>query len=52
MHSAPMAASVAPVSTNDSPFSILDAVALTSVVDAPNDFAASSNEQRVRVLAS
>ena len=52
MHSAPIAASVLPVSTSDSPFSILEAVALTSVVDAPSDLAASSNEQRVRVLAS
>ena len=52
MHSAPIAANVAPVSTRDSPFSMLDAVVLTSVVDAPNDFAASSNEQRVLVLAS
>jgi len=52
MHSAPIAASVAPVSTSDSPFSMLDAAGLTSVVDAPSDFAANSNEHRVRVLAS
>src|SRR5947209_5634120 len=51
MHSAPMAARVIPVSTSDSPFSMLDAAVLTSVVDAPSDLAASSNEQRVRVLA-
>jgi hypothetical protein len=31
---------------------MLDAAVLTSVVDAPSDLAASSNEQRVRVLAS
>ena len=43
---------VMPVSLRDSPFSMLEEWALTSVVSAPRAFAASSNEVRVRVLDS
>ena len=52
MQSQPAAISVMPVSTRDSPFSMLDALALTRVVIAPKDFEANSNDTRVRVLAS
>ena len=52
MHSAPSARSVSPVSFSYSPFSIEEDLSLTSVVVAPSDFAASSNEVRVRVLDS
>ncbi len=43
---------VRPVSSSDSPFSMLEAVALTSVVVAPSTLAANSKETRVRVDAS
>ena len=52
MHSAPRARSVRPVSFRLSPFSIEEDLSLTSVVVAPSDFAASSNEVRVLVLDS
>ena len=52
MHSAPSARSVSPVSFRLSPFSIDEDLSLTSVVVAPSDLAASSNEVRVRVLDS
>jgi hypothetical protein len=37
---------------SDSPFSMLEAVAVTTAVDAPRVLAANSNETRVRVEAS
>ena len=50
--SAPRARSVSPVSFRLSPFSIDEDLSLTSVVVAPSDLAASSNDVRVRVLDS
>ena len=47
--SAPSEVTVYPVSISDSPFSMLDADAEISAVVAPRDFAANSNETRVRV---
>ncbi len=44
-----MHSTVQPVSISDSPFSMLDEVAVTSVVTAPSALAANSNEVRVRV---
>ena len=52
MQSAPTARSVYPVSSRDSPFSMLEPEDCTSVVIAPSDFAANSKEERVRVDAS
>ena len=52
MHSAPSARRVSPVSFKLSPFSIDELLSETSVVTAPRDLAASSNEVRVRVLDS
>ena len=50
--SAPTACAVYPVSSSDSPFSMLDPIAWISTVCAPIAFAASSNEPLVRVDAS
>ena len=52
MTSAPTARRVYPVSSRDSPFSMLDPLESTSVVIAPIDLAAISKELRVRVEAS
>jgi hypothetical protein len=50
--SAPSEVTVQPVSMSDSPFSMLEDVAVMSVVVAPRALAANSNEVRVRVDAS
>ena len=52
MASAPVARRVRPVSTSDSPFSMLEAAPCTSVVMAPSALAANSKETRVRVEGS
>jgi hypothetical protein len=52
IQSAPRACKVLPVSTSDSPFSILEAEELTSEVCVPSNLAANSNETRVRVEGS
>ena len=52
MASAPSEVTVHPVSMSDSPFSILEDVAVMSVVVAPSAFAANSNDVRVRVDGS
>jgi hypothetical protein len=52
MQSAPTARKVYPVSMTDSPFSMLEPDDCTSVVIAPRDLAANSNDERVRVDAS
>jgi hypothetical protein len=50
--SAPTAWSVRTVSTSDSPFSVLLPLAAMLITSAPRLRAASSKEERVRVLAS